>query len=109
MVPGLELERDQLLVHDGVVGGFHASELTRAPARPSSSVPRDARPVDWGVPEHDPAPVRTRPPHRARPAGRARTKPAGPAPAPPARSPAPRLRPARYRPPGPGFPFRQPG
>src|SRR3546814_2362812 len=46
-VPVLELELDQLLVHDGVVGGFHASELTRAPARRSSSVLRDARPVEW--------------------------------------------------------------
>src|SRR3546814_17799878 len=85
-VPVLELELDQLLVHDGVVGGFHASELTRAPARPSSSVPRDARPVEWGVHEHDPAPVRTRPPHRARPEGRARPEQAGQAPAPPGRS-----------------------
>src|SRR3546814_14039374 len=94
-VPVLELELDQLLVHDGVVGGFHASELTRAPARPSSSVLRDARPVEWRVPEHDPAPVRTRPPHRARPEGRARNRQTCQTPAPPGPAPDHRTRQTR--------------
>src|SRR3546814_8755535 len=98
-----------LLVHDGVGGGFHASELTRAPARPSSSVPRDARPVEWGVHEHDPAPVRTRPPHRARTEGRARTEQAGQAPAPPGRSRDRRLRHDRERRQDHGLPVRWQG